>query len=135
MNTRNFALVFGILFVVVGLAGFVPQLLQPAQGGPIAPGAHHELLLGVFPVNPLNNVVHLLSGLWGLWASRVTVRALSYARGIALVYAVLAVFACIPGLDDVFGLVPLYGNDFWLHLGLAAVAAYFGWINRVSATG
>jgi hypothetical protein len=28
------------------------------------------------------------------------------------------------------GLVPIYGNDVWLHAVLALVAAYFGWMNR-----
>ena len=134
MNTRTFALIFGIVFLAAGVAGFVPALLQPPQGGAIAPGAHHMLLLGIFPVNALHNIVHLAFGLWGLAASRAQGSALLYARGVAIIYAVLAVFAWIPGLDDLFGLVPLYGNDFWLHLLLAIVAAYFGWVNRSPAT-
>jgi len=51
MSTRNFARIFGILFLLVGAAGFVPPLMQPGQGGAIAPGVHHELLLGMFPMN------------------------------------------------------------------------------------
>ncbi|MEA3031882.1 MAG: hypothetical protein QOG13_3207 [Sphingomonadales bacterium] len=133
MNTRTFALIFGIVFIAAGIAGFVPQLLQPAEGGEIASGPHHLLLLGIFPVNPLHNIVHLLFGLWGLAASRSAGAALLYARGVALIYALLAVCGWIPGLDDLFGLVPLYGNDVWLHLGLALVAAYFGWVNRSPA--
>lgn len=135
MSTRRFALVFAIILIVIGLAGFVPPLLDPAQGGEIAPGAHHDLLLGIFPVNPIANVLHLLCGAWGAWASRGSLKALGYARGIAIIFAVLTLFGCIPGLDDLFGLLPLYGNDLWLHFGTAAVAAYFGWVNRTSATG
>lgn len=134
MNTRTFALVFGIVFILAGIAGFVPFLLQPGQGGAIAPGPHHMLLLGVFPVNPVHNIVHLGFGLWGLAASRSGSGALLYARGVAIVYAILAVAGLIPNLDTMFGLVPLYGNDFWLHSALAIVAAYFGWVNRGPAT-
>lgn len=36
----------------------------------------------------------------------------------------------IPGLDTTFGLVPLFGNDVWLHILLAAPAAYFGFVHR-----
>jgi hypothetical protein len=32
-----------------------------------------------------------------------------------------------------FGQLPLYGDDTWLHLLLALVAAYFGWVNRSPA--
>jgi hypothetical protein len=134
MNTRTFALIFGIVFVAAGIAGFVPQLLQPAEGGAVAPGTHHQLLLGMFPVNALHNAVHLAFGLWGLAASRSASSALAYARGVAIIYAVLIVCGCIPGLDTLFGLVPLYGNDVWLHLGLALVAGYFGWVNRNPAS-
>jgi hypothetical protein len=130
MNTRTFALIFGIVFLAAGVAGFIPQLLRPAQGGAIAPGAHHSLLLGMFPVNLAHNIVHLAFGFWGLAASRGQAAALLYARGVAIIYAVLWIFGYIPHLDDLFGLVPLYGNDTWLHLLLAIVAAYFGWVNR-----
>ena len=134
MSTRTFALIFGIVFIAAGVAGFIPALLQPPQGGAIAPGAHHMLLLGMFPVNTLHNCVHLAFGLWGLAASRGAGSALLYARGVAIIYAVLTVAGFIPRLDDLFGLVPLYGNDTWLHLALAIVAAYFGWVNRSPAT-
>jgi hypothetical protein len=134
MSTRKFALVFGILFLLVGVAGFVPPLLQAPQGGAIAPGAHHMLLLGMFPMNALHNAVHLGFGLWGLAASRSQSGALLYARGVAIIYAVLWLAGYVPGLDDLFGLLPLYGNDTWLHLLLALVGAYFGWVNRSPTT-
>jgi hypothetical protein len=130
MSTRNFARIFGIVFLLVGVAGFVPPLLQPAQGGAIAPGAHHMLLLGIFPMNWLHSAVHIGFGIWGLLASRAQSRALLYARAVAITYAILLVAGCVPGLDDMFGFLPLYGNDLWLHLLLALVAAYFGWVNR-----
>ena len=134
MNTRTFALIFGIVFLLAGIAGFIPALLQPPQGGAIAPGAHHMMLLGMFPVNTLHNCVHILFGLWGLAASRGAASAVLYARGVAIIYALLVVCGFIPALDTLFGLVPLYGNDIWLHLALAIVAAYFGWVNRSPAT-
>jgi uncharacterized protein DUF4383 len=134
MSTRTFALVFGIVFLLAGIAGFIPALLQPPQGGAIAPGTHHMLLLGIFPVNAAHNIVHILFGLWGLAASRAGAQALLYARGVAIIYAVLVICGFVPSLDDLFGLVPLYGNDIWLHLALAIVAAYFGWVNRSPAT-
>ncbi len=53
--------------------------------------------------------------------------AVSFARGLAILYAVLAVMGLIPGLNTMFGLAPLHGNDIWLHAGTALIAAYFGW--------
>lgn len=133
MSTRNFALIFGIVLLLAGIAGFVPALVQPADGGAMMIGGH-GMLLGLFPVNTLHNVVHLLFGLWGLAASRSAGGALTYARGVAIIYAVLTVAGLIPATQTGFGYVPLYGKDVWLHGAVALVAAYFGWVNRSPAT-
>ena len=130
MSKRRFATILGLLFLLVGIAGFVPQLIWPAQGGALAMDSPHGLLLGIFPVNALHNGAHLLFGLWGLAAARSAGGALLYARGVAILYALLTLMGMIPGLDDLFGLMPLYGNDIWLHFGIAATAAYFGWAHH-----
>ena len=129
MSTRTFAMIFGVVFILVGIAGFVPALVQPADGGAMMIGGH-SILLGLFPVNTLHNIVHLLFGLWGLAASRSAGGAVNYARGVAIIYALFAIAGLIPATSDGFGYVPLYGKDVWLHAALALVAAYFGWVNR-----
>jgi hypothetical protein len=130
MSSRKFALVFGLLFLAIGIAGFVPALVWPPEGGELAMNNVHGMLLGSFPVSVVHNAVHLLFGLLGLAASRSVAQSVRYARLVALAYLAATVAGMIPGLDDMFGLMPLYGNNLWLHLGLAAFAAYFGWVNR-----
>src|SRR5678816_1069628 len=132
MTTRNFALVFGVVFLLVGIAGFIPGLMQmPHPEHPtMQVNANYGLLLGLFPVNVLHNAVHILFGLWGLIAFRNASGAVLYARGVAIIYAVLVIAGFVPGLDTLFGLVPLFGNDIWLHGLLAIIAAYFGWMHR-----
>ena len=132
MNTRTFALVWGIGFLLVALSGF----LMPMSGTP-----HPDLTmthgygeaLGLFPVNTLHNLVHLLFGVWGLLASRSHAGARNYARAVAVVYALFIVMGLVPALSTTFGLVPLYGNDVWLHALLALPAAYFGFMHRDTA--
>lgn len=133
MNTRTFALIFGIVFLAVGVAGFVPGLVQPLHEGHPPVTGNAGQLLGLFPVNELHNAVHILFGLWGLAASRSLGGAVLYARGIAIAYGLLTIAGFIPQLNTLFGLVPLYGNDIWLHALLALVGAYFGWVNRSPA--
>jgi hypothetical protein len=53
--------------------------------------------------------------------------ARGYAKGLAIIYGILAVMGLIPGLNTLFGLVPLHGHDVWLHAVTAIIAAYFGW--------
>lgn len=135
MNVRRFALIFGIIYAVVGLAGFVPQLLQapPGNAPQLAVNSLQGYLLGLFPVNVLHTLVHLAIGIWGLVAAKSLGAAVIYARSLAVIYGVLAVMGLIPGLNTVFGLIPLHGHDIWLHAGTALIAAYFGFAKKTEA--
>jgi hypothetical protein len=130
MNVRTFALIFGIVFLLVGIAGFIPGLSAPHDAAALGVHVDHGagLLLGLFPVNTLHNLVHVAFGVWGLAVFRNASSAVLYARGVAIIYALFTVMGLIPGLSTTFGLVPLYGNDIWLHALLGAVAAYFGFV-------
>ena len=130
MSTRTFAMIFGIVFLAVGVLGFVPGMVEPLHPGHPPVDPEGGLLLGLFPVNMFHNAVHILFGLWGLAASRSLSGAVMYARGVAIIYAVLTICGFVPSLHTLFGMVPLYGNDVWLHAVLALVAAYFGWVHR-----
>ena len=135
MNTRTFAMIFGIVFLIVGVAGFI-RGLTPMGGMNMDADSQIKLTtlfgyeLKLFPVNVLHDIVHILFGIWGLLAARSLAGARMYFRGVAIIYLVLTVMGFIPPLDTTFGLIPLYGNDRWLHLLLAIVAAFFGWMNR-----
>jgi hypothetical protein len=135
MNTRTFALIFGIIFLVVGAGGFIPGLLQPATPDPgltMTHGFGHEL--GMFPVNTLHNIVHLLFGVWGILAYRSYAGARMYFRVVAVAYALLTIMGLLEPTRTTFGFIPIYGADVWLHALLALVAAYFGWVNRDTAS-
>ena len=86
-------------------------------------------MLGLFPVNVVHHLVHLLVGILGIAAYRAFDSARLYSRGLAIVYAVLAVMGLISAanLHTMFGLTPLFSHDVWLHAGTAIIAAYFGW--------
>jgi hypothetical protein len=135
MNTRTAAKIFGIVFLIIGVGGFIPGLTDhgatPHADLTMTSGYGHEL--GMFPINVLHNIVHLLFGAWGLMAARSLGGARNYFRITAILYAVLAVMGLIDGLNTTFGLIPLYGGDVALHVGLALIAAYFGFMHRDTA--
>ena len=132
MSVRTFAMVFGIVFLLAGVSGFIPGLSPRSMHGDMIVTADSRLALGLFPVNVLHNLVHLAFGAWGVLAARSLVGSLAYARGVALIYAALTIGGLIPATSTTFGLVPIYGNDIWLHAGLAIVAAYFGFVHNGS---
>ena len=135
MSVRAFAGVFGVVFLLAGASGFIPGLSpeHAHQGVIVTPES--RLALGLFPVNVLHNLVHLAFGAWGLLAARTVAGSIIYGKGVALIYGLLTVLGLIPATNTTFGLVPIYGNDVWLHAALAAVAAYFGFIHTRTASG
>lgn len=135
---RYFALIIGVVYLLVGLLGFIPALRPPSAGAPtLVVMSGYGFLLGLFAVNILHNIVHLLIGVVGIASYARADAAIAYSRGLAIVYALLAVFGFFPVLKTTFGLIPLFGNDIWLHAATALVAAYFGWVapRQVADTG
>jgi hypothetical protein len=144
MNTRNFSLVLGVVFLLVGVLGFIPvePILRehPLGEDPSAhpAGADHDhgaelkvdnfegYLLGLFHVNVIHSAVHVLFGLMGIAMSRGWDSARLYCRIVAVSYALLAVLGLIPKGNTVFGYIPIEGHDVWLHALIALAAAYFG---------
>jgi hypothetical protein len=129
MTSQQFAKYIGIAFLLVGVLGFLSPFVSraPTNGIGLTLQTGFGYLLGLFPVNVLHNVVHLGVGLWGLTASRNTLASVRFSRGLAIFYGALAVMGLIPGLDTMFGLVPIFGHDVWLHAVTALAAAYFGY--------
>ena len=129
MLTRRFALIIGIVYLAVGVIGFIPGLSNAAPQE--APSMHvnfdYNYLAGLFPINVLHNIVHLLIGVAGIAMSRQFLSARLFSRGLAVLYGLLAVMGTIPGLNTVFGLIPIFDGDVILHALTALLAAYFGW--------
>jgi len=128
MSTRLFALVFGIVFLLAGASGFIPGMLHPVPAGapPLTVTAGYGFVMGLLPVNILHNLVHVLFGILGVAAYAGVFAPRVYAQIVAVAYGLLVILGLLPATYTLFGLIPIYGNDVWLHLVLGAVAAYFG---------
>ncbi len=107
---------------VLGLLGFV------ATGSSMDPNhLTAPKLLGLFPVNVVHNIVHLLFGVWGVIGARSFGGARSYLLGAGVVYAVLFIYGLFVGEDDDANFIPMNNADDWLHLLLAValLGSYF----------
>ena len=128
MSARTFALWFGIAYLGAGILGFVPAALRPMpEGDALTVTAFSGLLLGLFPVNFLLSLVHIATGAWGIAASRSLSGAKAWSKVMAVLFGLIAIAGFIPGLNNMFGLMPIHGHDIWLHGGFALLAAFFGW--------
>ena len=117
---RTTAVVVSVMFLVVGVAGFVPGLTTHV--GDLDWWGHESgaMLLGIFQVSVLHNVLHLALGVAGLLCLRSDRVARRYLTGAGAAYAVLFLFGLFLPDDHDANVVPLNNADNWLHLALAA---------------
>lgn len=121
------ALIFGVVFILVAVVGFI----TPGGMGMEASMEAAPKELGFFPINLLHNVVHLLFGIWGIVASRSWAGAKAYCQIGGVIYIVLTVLGFVA--PTTFGLIPIGGNDIWLHALLGIVLAAVGFTAREPA--
>jgi hypothetical protein len=115
---QRFALLFGLGYLAVGIAGFA------VTGFSDFAGMHHEKLL-VFSINPAHNLIHLAMGLAWLAAAPHH----RPAKAANLVFGVVLGLVTVLGLFDgmsVLGMSGLADPDNFLHLATATLALYFG---------
>ncbi|MGC5171040.1 DUF4383 domain-containing protein [Microbacterium sp. DT81.1] len=131
-STRRFAetavqkaaLIVGIVFLVVGVAGFIPGLTTDVNALLIAGHESHALLLGVFQVSILHNIVHLLFGIAGVAVARSASASRQYLIWGGVIYLVLWIFGLFVAGDNPANFVPVNTADNWLHfvLGVGMIA-------------
>jgi uncharacterized protein DUF4383 len=131
-SVQKFALIFGTVYALIGVLGFVPGALQPPPAGvpPLSVGTAYGYLLGVFPVNATHDIIHIVVGVLGILAANRLGTARVYCRVMAVVFALLTVMGLVPGTDTTFGLAPMFGADVLLHALTTLATAYFGWFAR-----
>jgi hypothetical protein len=118
---QTIAKLFGWVFILVGVLGFLGF-----AGGTMSMSTSSNLL-GLFPVNLVHNIVHILIGLWGLNAARTATGATAFCKQAGVLYLLLAIIG-FAAPDVLASIVPLGGNDRILHLVLALVLCYFGFM-------
>lgn len=116
---KSFAAIFGVIYTLIGILGFIPSLVT------------NGALLGVAPINTLHNVVHLVIGLAGLGMSRSDANAATYCKLFGIILLLLG----IVGFTTIIpaNVVPLGGNDRWLHLVTGLLLVFAGFSSPAAA--
>ncbi|MCI4061045.1 DUF4383 domain-containing protein [Micromonospora sp. R77] len=109
-----------VLFLLLGLLGFVPGVTSGFAD--LRWAGHHSgaMLLGVFQVSVLHNAVHLLFGVVGLALARTAGGARTWLVGGGAVYLVLWLYGLAVDQRSAANFVPVNDADGWLHLLLGA---------------
>lgn len=125
-TVQKAALIVGVVFLVVGVAGFIPGLTTNIESMEFAGHMSEALLFGVFQVSILHNVVHLLFGVAGLAAAARARASRLYLIVGGVVYLVLWLYGLLFSGDHDANFVPLNDADNWLHLFLAGAMILLG---------
>jgi hypothetical protein len=119
---KTLAVVFGVVFVLIGILGFVPGVTTDG------------MLLGLFKVNTLHNIIHLVSGAAALYAGLTDAKTSKmYFQVFGVVYALVAVLGFVYGENPILGIVSSNMYDTYLHIVIALVALYAGFVAKAEA--
>jgi hypothetical protein len=120
-SVRVWSFLFGIIFVAIGVAGFMPMFMTD------------DKLLGIFQVDAMHNIVHLVSGVVALLAAMSSaVYSRLYFRIFGLIYGVIAIAGFIYG-SQMETMMHMNMADHMLHLVIAIVALYIGFTTKIPA--
>lgn len=114
MCLRFLAIIFGLVFLFIGVAGFMPVFNQDG------------LLLGLFEVNLVHNFVHIGSGVIALLSSVTVNYARWYFRIFGVIYGLVAIAGFVNAGD--LGVMHMNMADNVLHTVIAFVALYLGFL-------
>lgn len=120
--------VVGIVFLLVGVLGFIPGVTTNYDGLTVISHDSQALLLGIFGVNVTHNVVHLLFGVVGVLTARGAAAAKYFLLIGGILYLVLWVFGLVIDLEAPINFVALNTADNWLHLVLGVAMVILGFV-------
>jgi hypothetical protein len=112
MSIKIYALIYAVLFLVIGILGFMPKVTP------------NGFLLGMFQVNMLHNALHFITGVIALVVALSSRASVVFFKVFGIVYLFLAALSILLHGNLVF--FRSNPSDTIFHLVLAAIAFYFG---------
>ena len=135
-TVQSAAFLVGIVFLAVGILGFVPGITT--HYGDLSFAGHDSgaKLLGIFQTSILQNIIHLLFGLAGIAMARSWEGARTYLIGGGVIYLVLFVYGLFAHGNTSANFVPVNSADNVLHvaLGVGMLALGFALGRQLIAT-
>jgi hypothetical protein len=131
MTLRNTAMGVGVVFLLVGILGFIPGITTNYGTMTFAGHESGAMLFGIFQVSILHNIVHLLFGVAGVAMARTERNARAFLVGGGIVYLVLWLYGLFINGATPANFVPMNDADDWLHLVLGVAMVGLGlWLGR-----
>ncbi len=117
MNTQTITIAYGIIFFAVGLLGFIENPVISS--------------VGLFEVNTVHNIVHLILGVTFIWG---VLKYPGHENKVLIIMGLGGIAVTILGFltpgTMMLGIIHANEADHWLHLGLSIVILLSAFIFR-----
>lgn len=127
-----FAGLMGLVFLLTGLAGFIPGVTKPFDELELYGTDSNAELLGLFRVSVLHNIVHLLFAVGLLAAAKASWSKL-YLIGGGVAYLAVVAYGVVVDESSEANFLPLNDADNLLHLGLGLGMILLGVVGAAAA--
>jgi arginine exporter protein ArgO len=119
-DIQKAAMLFGIVFLVVTVLGFIPGITTDYDRLTTFDDAGAQIF-GIFGVNVLENIVHLLFGVAGLVAAATWAASRTYFVVGGIIYLAVWLYGLVIDLSSSANFLGLNDAANWLHFALGAV--------------
>lgn len=114
---RGMALIFAIVFLLLGLFGFIPTFIP------------NHVLFNFFTVSTLLNIFYILIGLLALFASGSMLYARLFFKIFGVIFAAIAIWGFAMNGD--LWLAHITISDSFFYLLAAIIALYLGFTSKI----
>lgn len=132
MHPRKFALIGGIILLAAGLLALLVPGPRTLDLPNLIVESSYGYFLGIFPMNIYNKLTLILFGAAGIYcANRPTTSlpaSIKWSRWLFGVTGIAAILGLFSATNTLIGYWPLFGAEIGLHIVLAALGAYFGFV-------
>jgi hypothetical protein len=118
---KSLATWFGLILVILGVLGFIPGITND-----------DKMIFGIFQVDTLHSIVHIVVGAIGLWMGMSGAdSAKNYLRIFGVIFALFAVIGFLQG-DTILGIMATNMAHTWVYVVLALVFLWGGFSGGTS---
>lgn len=132
MQTKNFALIGGLVMIMMGIIALIPAMNVTEGLPPLVVNTSYGMFMDIFPMNIFNKAALIIFGIAGMWAyfnpENNLYYSTLYAKVVFWVMGALAVLGLFPQTNTLFGYWPLFGFEIIAHGIFALAGAYYGYI-------
>jgi hypothetical protein len=133
MSTKNYALLSGVIMLIMGCLALVPTLNGGKESLPILyVDASYGLFLDLIPMNIFNKLTLIILGLTGMFSYFLKDNSIHYSKIFSKIvfwfFGTLAILGLFSETNTLSGYWPLFGYQLIINALFSLSGGYFGFL-------